>query len=322
MKVNKFCFTLFFLSISPTFAGTMGVACDSSNLQTPCAGTAWSFAGSALYLQPSFPAFAWANERIGTDALGNNLQVFGTEPEYNWGFFLEGAYYFNQGKDLRLNIYYYDDTTRGSDKLALGGTGRRDITSSWVATNFELGQAFHVGEANDIRLHGGVQYARIYSKSNFSQVINVTNTFAGLPPVGPISGIVDDVFNGFGPRIGADLGYQLSNLWASLNGLHVYTNGAIGLLAGKNIYTASVSGATAIASGYAYRAVNTAVPEVDLKLGIDYVHTLAQGDLTLDAGWLWVDYISAASHWTPGSGNGDAIFQGLYFGLKWKGQLI
>jgi hypothetical protein len=299
----------------------MGVTCDSSNVETPCAANAWSFAGSALYLQPSFPAFAWSNERTGTDALGN-VQTFGTEPEYNWGFFLEGTYHFNQGKDFLLNIYYYDDTTRGTDKLALGGTGERTITSSWIATNFELGQALHIGEANDIRLHGGVQYARIYSKSNFSQVINLANPIAGLPPTGPISGIVDDVFNGFGPRVGADLGYKLSDLWAGADGFHVYTNVAAGLLAGKNIYTASISGATPAASGYAYRAVNTVIPEIDLKLGLDYTYTIAQGNLTFDAGWLWVDYISAISYWTPGSSNGDATFQGLYFGLKWKGQRV
>ncbi|MDF1646653.1 MAG: Lpg1974 family pore-forming outer membrane protein [Legionellaceae bacterium] len=322
MKLNKLTAALFCCSIHPAFAGTMGIACDNSNVETPCASTAWSFAGNALYLEPSFPAFAWTNQRIGTDSLGNNVQVYGTEPEYNWGFFLEGAYHFNQDKDLLLNIYYYDDTTQGTDKLALGGTGKRAITSSWVAANFELGQALHIGEANDIRLHGGVQYARIYSKSNFSQVINVGNPIAGLPPVGPILGIVDDVFNGFGPRIGADLGYKLSNLWSRVDGFHVYTNGAIALLAGKNTYTASILGATPIASGNAYRTVNTVIPEIDLKLGVDYVYTIAQGNLTFDAGWLWVDYISAASYWTGGSGNGDATFQGLYFGLKWKGQLV
>ena len=65
---------------------------------------------------------------------------------------------------------------------------------------------------------------------------------------------------------------------------------------------------------------NQAVPLLDFKLGANYKHDVYHGELTLDAGWLWVDYFAVIDQ--NGNDNGNVSFQGLYFGLKWLGNLV
>lgn len=295
-------------------SGSMGPTSDTPS-------KTWKFSGSALYLQPAYPAYAWSNERTSTDQSGNNAQSYGTMPGYDWGFFLESSYGFKPGTDVNLKFYYFDDATRSYDALTRGGTGWQNFFTRWVSVNFELGRELNIGDFSDVRIHGGVQYARINAKVLYSQVIDSTNDYGGLGVSGPLSGDVQTTYNGFGPRIGADLGYQLSSFWEKLSGLHVYTNGAVGLLAGKNSYKSNGVSNSAILSGTSSRKVNNVVPEVDIKLGLDYLVPFAKGDLKFDAGWLWVDYISALN-WSRIGANGEVSFQGLYFGAKWKGNIV
>lgn len=310
IKFRKLGSLLLCIIMQPVSSGTMET--------TPSTSNNWQISADALYLQASYPAYAWSNERTVTDSSSNNTQSFGTSPGYDWGLFVEASYGYGNERDARLNVYYYDDATHSNDTLALGGSGWQTFFTTWSAANFELGKTFHFDESSDIRVHGGVQYSRIDAKVLYSQNINLVNSYTALNVSGLLTGTVQTVFNGFGPRVGADLGYQLSDVWSKAAGLHVYTNGAVGLLAGQNIYRANGSSTSGLLSGSASREVNLVVPEFDIKLGLDYLHHLNQGDLTLDAGWLWTDYVSSVN-WSRFAANGDVAFQGLYFGLKWKG---
>lgn len=72
--------------------------------------------------------------------------------------------------------------------------------------------------------------------------------------------------------------------------------------------------------GYIKSYVNNTlvVPEVDGKIGMAYTHPLAQGELSLDIGWLWVNYMDALAAPVYPALLGNFAAQGAYFGLKWK----
>lgn len=63
------------------------------------------------------------------------------------------------------------------------------------------------------------------------------------------------------------------------------------------------------------------------KLGISYQYHFYDQTLTTDLGWLWASYFNALgrkenSQSSLLSLNANFEIQGLYFGLKWIGQLV
>ena len=65
------------------------------------------------------------------------------------------------------------------------------------------------------------------------------------------------------------------------------------------------------------------VPELEAKLGINYTYAIAQGDLTFDFAWLWINYFNVTQTDTYGytPTNSDFGLQGPIFGLKWLGNI-
>lgn len=234
----------------------------------------------------------------------------GLQPGYGWGFFLEGSYHFGHGKDFNLNYYHYDSGFTKTNALAANGSITSTLLPRWDAINFEFGQLIHLNESSDLRLHGGVEYARVGLKSSFTSVVNVANTLANLTTLGTLSGQTSSFYSGFGPRVGADLAYQIPGNW--VNNLSIYGNAAVGLLAG-----AAKSSTMLPRLGSIDSTANIVVPEIDLKLGVNYAKDLFHGQLNFDAGWMWADYISAI--YQTATTKGDVAFQGLFFGMKWQG---
>jgi hypothetical protein len=305
---------------SAVFAGTMGPVCTPGNVTVPCPSTGWAFAGQALYLKPSFSGYGYYGATVGTTSETYNS----TPNNWGWGFKLEGAYYFNTGNDLDLNWYHWDHTTNSTATsitfLAPLNLGLNTITSvsasnepKWDAVNLEFGQLAHFGEFKNIRFHGGVEWARIETNVNASGTI-----------VSPASISSNLKYDGFGPRIGVDYAYN----WG--NGLAMYANGASALLVGTQKFndtfvSSDIFGAatpTFTRSGSA----TFIVPELEAKLGLTYTYAMAQGDLSLDVGWMWVNYFNAL-HDATIDGLGDThstnfAVQGPFIGLKWVGNVV
>jgi len=65
------------------------------------------------------------------------------------------------------------------------------------------------------------------------------------------------------------------------------------------------------------------VPELEAKLGLNYGYALAQGQLSVDAGWIWVNYFNpmviASRYAFDGVEQSNFGVQGPFFGLKWMG---
>ena len=126
-------------------------------------------------------------------------------------------------------------------------------------------------------------------------------------------------YNGFGPRLGADMAYD----WG--NGLGIYANGAGALLAGTSKFSTTNTNVLLSRSVTTNSSTTTVVPELEAKLGATYSYAMAQGDVTLDIGWMWVNYFNAVrtqgSNLLEASENGDFGLQGPYIGLKWLGNV-
>lgn len=315
--VKKTTPALLFLMSGAAFSGTMGPVCDADNVMTPCADKAWSVGARALYLQPAF---------LGAESSStvNNISNFAdTTFGWGWGFMIEGGYHYGKGNDVNLNWYHFDKA--GVESFApqsatitglvavtnATGSGQVRLNPQWDAANLEFGQTANYNEDKAIRFHGGVQYVRLkhsYSSSSTgTQGVNASFIVTNANTSTMVSR--DAVYNGFGPRAGLDMSYMLPKE------VSMYANFGVGLFAG------TTKSNTVYADGYGNRIANglskpLIVPELETKLGLHYDYLVSQNTLSFDAGWMWVNYFNTGTV----SGN-DFALQGLFFGLKWLGQV-
>lgn len=314
LNLKKTAVAVLALCSSTAFAGSMGPVCSAVNVTVPCESTAWDFGAKALYLQPVSNSGAYNYIAQNPNGHYNNFAN-----NWAWGFMIEGSYHYNTGNDANLNWYHLSRSTTksfsGPMTFAFGTTpatttGSASTDPKWDAVNLEFGQRVDFGESKNIRFHGGVQYARVANSVSLAMAgTGFTNSASSNP-----------TFNGFGPRLGTDMSYD----WG--NGLGIYANGAGSVLVGttKANFASSFATTGATAVDFSSNSQTVISPELEAKLGIKYDYAMAQGDLTLDLGWMWVNYFNVqSSQLSTGADivNSDFGVQGLYFGLKWLGNV-
>ena len=318
LNLKKTAVAVLVLGSSAVFAGTMGPVCSSVNVTIPCESTAWGFGAEALYLESVNSNLA---DTMGANSTGRAQNL---PNNYAWGFKLEGSYHYGTGSDTNLNWYHLSKSQTQSrtvvDQLDLSALQNQVATGTvdpkWDAVNLELGQHVNFGENKHIRFHGGAQYVRLTNTTT-------VNTYDALVPTDTTSVSNNPTYNGFGPRLGTDMSYD----WG--NGLGIYANGAGAMLVGSSKMSNSAAGNNALLGSYSEShsaSRTTLVPELEAKLGVKYDYAMAQGDLTLDVGWLWINYFNAQSDLvntgiTLSQADSNVGLQGLYFGLKWLGNV-
>ena len=313
LNLKKTAVAVLALGSSAVFAGSMGPVCSAVNVTVPCESTAWDFGAKALYMQPSVNS----NGGFGLDTTTSH------NPNYNWGFQIEGSYHFNTGNDLNVNWYHLtksSDRTFGPGPTVTGAFGTTSVTPvsavasldpKWDMVNIEFGQHVDFGDNKSVRFHGGGEYARLSNDVATSSVLTVKRPGVVASKVANAT-TYKPTYNGFGPRLGADMAYGFGN------GLSVYANGATAMLAGTSSFTTSYTDTLGDFETVKHSRT-TIVPEIDAKLGATYTYAMAQGDLTLDAGWMWVNYFNV--HENNDSLRSDFGLQGPFIGLKWLGNV-
>jgi hypothetical protein len=311
MNLKKIMAAILALGSSAVFSGAMGPVCTPGNVTVPCQTSAWNIGGQALYLQTttnnSFSYYpSLSNSSIYNDVSGH----------WDWGFQIEGSYHFNTGNDVTISWYRLDSGvhTIAVNPLFLNADSifvREKIR--WDAVNGELGQFVDFSENKKMRFHGGFQFAHIRSTPNVV-------LFTTIPTVLPLSLTIEEHFplrsqyNGFGPRTGLDMNYVFGN------GFGIYAKAAASVLVGTSKFN---DGRLNTLGGFAYHGSRTAiVPELEAKLGANYLYPFAHGDVTVDVGYMWFNYFNPLNMLLIGQiATGDFGASGPYVGLKYVGNI-
>lgn len=305
--LTKTAFSVLALSGLAAFAGTMGPECTQGSVTVPCETIAWNFGVSALYLQPVYDAdFGYYNV-VSESGFTRGYQDY--RNPWEWGFKLEGSYHWGPGNDINVSWYRLRANTGDNDfgPITIGGapvlSGIFGRESDWDALNGEFAQSINAGNALG-RVHGGVQFAEIRTEE--------ARIFPG--GIDTDRGVFrKSEYNGFGPRAGFDGTYTCGN------GFGIYAKSAAALLVGPSSFDNESTFETPLNSHGSKIAI---VPELEAKLGVDWVYGLAQGDLTFDLGYMWFNYFNAQHNLNTSVAFGnesDFATSGLYFGVVYKG---
>lgn len=301
LRFKKTAYAVLVVGSSAAFAGTMGPLCAPGATTVPCEKQAWDFGVQALYLKPNTN-----NHRayFASSTSAQTTMYADLAEDWGWGFKLEGSYHFNTGNDVNVNWYHYSHTTNfATDGLTAIfknfnlGTKVAD-KAQWDAVNVEFGQHVDFGDYKNIRFHGGVQFARLDNTMSSNADTVTTGQYVSLK----------NRFNGFGPRVGMDMSYDFGN------GLAMYGNAASAILVGSSKFNTNNLTQTTSTGSF-----TTVSPELEGKLGATYTYAMAEGDLSLDAGYLWVNYFNVVQ--CGAARHSDIGFNGPYVGLKYVGNL-
>jgi hypothetical protein len=289
----------------------MGEACPHSNISLPCANMSWSLGGQALYLSTTKTGPAAV---IGAALDSNGVSnIVSGDPGWGWGFQISAAYQFSSGKDFNVNWYHLNYSKNKPPFInnindLLDGPNisyLANLKSEWDAVNLEFGQEINISDTSNLHYYGGAQFSRILGSTKLTRTSNAT--FA--------TGASE--YNGFGPRVGADLNYTI------LPKFNIYGKAATTLLIGTNKQSIDDRNAFLNINGNTtslilHGSYMRLVPAIEGKLGGNYVLIHKTGQVIIDVGYLWVNYFNPLQVYVYES---NVAFNGLYFGANWKGNI-
>lgn len=302
---------------SIAFSGTMGPVCTPGNVTIPCVESQWDLGIQALYLKTAFDTNK--TYRFAASPATGFQRI---QPDWDWGFKLEGAYHFNTAKDLALNWTHYrsefeQGNLAGFNPFAGGLLSPFNLVSenNFDQVNLVLGQQADFGLVKHMRFYGGLQYARIETNdlNNF--------LFSGIPPlISSISNYDNTDFNGLGPVVGINYAYNLTPAFS------LTANGSGSLLYGSSRYSAGLVAAPVdVVLVSVHGSKKAIVPSLEAKLGLNYAYTFPQGVLNFEGGYQVLNYFNALQTqgingiFSPTIHTSDFGLYGPYLGLKYIG---
>ncbi len=325
MRSIKSLIPLLIAGATDAYAGSMGVSCSAYNVDGYCANSAWSLGVQALYLQPNSDLY----QNTVTLSAGSSAINLGLNPNWSWGFAVNGAFYLNAANELAINWSDLRDNNSKSyspsslSYLYPSGTSvnaqfnsvYQSLHLEWDQVNLEYAQHLTLSPYTLLRVHGGGEYSRLVNMGY--NVYNSTVSINGALPVATsFNGLYNASYSGFGPRVGA--AFDLS----PLDGYTLYARAAVAILAGTSKSNVTANQTFRINYNHA-----TVVPELEGRLGGQFTYPMTTCHLNLDLSWMWTNYfnvltsaVSPASNSISQSTNFG--LQGLSMGLQWLGNIV
>ena len=294
-------------------AGGIGEKCQPIPASVPCEKEAWGFDIQALYMSMSFND-AQSFDVFTAPSTGRR-HYQSTDPDWGWGFKVGASYLFNTGNDFTVSWYHLDDNKKikrfsqvTPNDLSQYSSLWYRVDPQWDAVNAELGQHVDVGFFKDVRFFGGLQYAEF----EISQLLSGTNG-SGQQALN-VSRQAE--FGGVGPRVGAELSYRVGK------GFAIGASSAISILIGSQDYKDNSLNINTTPVNSIQKAHRTSVvPSVEAKISGQYGCQLLNGNASIEAGWMVVNYYNAFTTFSAQDSSDFAIY-GPYLGAHWIGEIV
>jgi hypothetical protein len=317
------------------FAGAPGnqVAMPTGvNLTAPDSVGVWSFGIEALYVKPANNQFQYGQLNTDTTATIPTFKNKSVSNDHEWGGTVDMTYMFpGSSRDVKLSYTHIDfsnssNTTVGANQSFDAGDfnnafdtegdyakGSQDTDVDSVDLVF--GQWIRIGQRVDLHPFGGLRYADIRTddKGTYSDV--------STDPATVSTQKFTSDFQGIGPRVGMDTAVHLGQ------GFSIVGTMAGSLLIGSNNSKFNVYDATgSIAEQDIYKngSSTTVVPELDARIGVDYMYAFTpETSMNVQLGWQVVNYFDvtdtdAIDAVSPNTVNNseDFGYQGPYLRLQ------
>lgn len=318
---------------SMAFAGTYTPpACTSHAVTIPCEGNAWDVGFEVLWVDTTTHD---QNYAFSNNDLGSEYVFAAVNPDYQFGFELNGSYHFATGNDLTVRwtrIHNDQDdviTAKNTQVLTNYGFGLNEsffaentlvldgtkVTSShdyeFDAINAELGQHIDVGDDMDLRVHAGLQYARI----DYTKALRFTNSSTSDETLLTMDSELDAI----GARVGADASYALSGGFSFVG--HASLSLLIGEVESELNARADDSdnrGQLKLRQHAEFESDEVVVPAGMIKVGFNYGADLLGGQMALEGGWRWEGYFQS-TRFVPAAGADfeNFTFSGPYLAISY-----
>ncbi|MCE3045290.1 MULTISPECIES: Lpg1974 family pore-forming outer membrane protein [Legionella] len=298
--------------------------CTPGDVTVPCEAKQWDLGIQALYLQPIYSASR--GYRLGGTLLSNLSSTYynDVDPDWGWGYRLEGSYHFRTGNDITATWMHYDADSKlgpyfgpfyvATTQSFIPGTYRQYVDNRFDQVNVVMGQHVDFGLLKNARFYGGLQYADIQvdATNYYNLPLTVQAATFGIRTFNNTD------FNGVGPVIGIDYSYDLSPSFS----ITANTAGSI-LYGTSRINRADVYNVGLVALND-YGSKHSIVPSFEAKLGANYAYPVAQGVLNIQGGYHVLNYFNALQDvefqcCTRVVAYSDFGLYGPYLGLKWVG---
>ncbi|MDI1352568.1 MAG: Lpg1974 family pore-forming outer membrane protein [bacterium] len=293
MFKKKFSGVLFFCFIG-TYAHSAEPAkhvLETKNDTNPCKTNGWDIAISTLYLQPSSvlhtPLVSETNNTISQRRFIKTL--------YDWGFGLEGSYYFDKAHQVTVDWLNFSDKNSGIYSLSELNDASFSASTKINVVNVVYVQGTKLGANSAMKLFLGGQFASFRNQNN-----TILTTPQGTFQTTNISH-----YNGVGPRLGANLSQELPH------GFNAFAQGAMSLLIGNE--KGKQFGLTNLS---VYNHSMQMVPNLDFKLGLGYDINMNKAAISVTGGWMFQHYFDVILMNDEKSTYGYSL-NGPYIKAKW-----
>lgn len=229
--------------------------------------------------------------------------------QYSWGFRLAGIYHIENSEDRTLQWWHYTnqliDNNYQIDELK--GEGRTLVPyfyeSDFDLVMYEFGRSLYFKDNVSIRLHGGIEYAYIHVGYSYNFTTNTTQSTHDFRDFYS--------FNGLGPRIGLELGFDFSSAlsldiagaFASLAkwGNHEFENNQIDRRAGQPDRTIQTT---------IHEKIKGLLANLDADIQLSYTQHHSIGDVIYTGGLKGIMFMEDLEDM--------AKWGGIMFGMRWR----